>query len=197
MFIICRTSADNARTETRDDAIDRCIAALASEEGAAEAAMNELYGLIASSVYSFALSILKNSHDAEDVLHDCCVLLYSAAGGYRSAGKPLAWILTIARNLALKKLRERGRSGLLSEEETERVEAVLSPDLSPEDRTIIALCLEELNDEERQIVLLHAVSGFRHREIAAFLRLPLPTVLSKYNRALKKLRKLLEGENRE
>ena len=51
-----------------------------------------------------------------------------------------------------------------------------------------------LSDEERQIVTLHAVSGFKHREIAGFLDIPLPTVLSRYNRALKKLRKYLTEE---
>ena len=43
-------------------------------------------------------------------------------------------------------------------------------------------------------MLLYAVTGWKHREIAALLELPLPTVLSKYHRALKKLRKRLEGD---
>ena len=55
--------------------------------------------------------------------------------------------------------------------------------------------LTVLSDTERQIVVLHAVSGFKHREIAAMLNLPLPTVLSKYNRAIKKLRSQLEKED--
>ena len=50
-----------------------------------------------------------------------------------------------------------------------------------------------LGDEERQVVMLHAVAGFKHREIAQMLDMALPTVLSKYNRALKKLRTRLEG----
>ena len=45
------------------------------------------------------------------------------------------------------------------------------------------------------MVLLHAVSGLKHREIAALLELPLATVLSKYHRALKKLRVQLEGDD--
>ena len=48
-----------------------------------------------------------------------------------------------------------------------------------------------LTDEERQIVVLHAVGGFKHREIAELIGLSLPTVLSKYSRAVKKLRKHL------
>ena len=49
--------------------------------------------------------------------------------------------------------------------------------------------------EERRIVLLHAVTSMKHREIAALLELPLPTVLSKYHRALKKMRSCLEGDD--
>ena len=55
--------------------------------------------------------------------------------------------------------------------------------------------LADLSDEERRVVLLHAVTGMKHREIAALLELPLPTVLSKYHRALKKMRSLLEGDD--
>ena len=55
--------------------------------------------------------------------------------------------------------------------------------------------LASLADEERRIVMLHAVTGLKHREIAALLELPLPTVLSKYHRALKKMRSFLEGDD--
>lgn len=56
--------------------------------------------------------------------------------------------------------------------------------------------MRELADEERQILMLHAVTGMKHREIAELLQLSLSTVLSKYHRALKKLRKCLGGEER-
>ena len=41
---------------------------------------------------------------------------------------------------------------------------------------------------------MHAVGGFKHKEIAKFLDLPLGTVLSKYKRVIKKLQQLAEGE---
>ena len=43
-------------------------------------------------------------------------------------------------------------------------------------------------------MLLHAVTGMKHREIAALLELPLSTVLNKYNRSLKKLEKLVREQ---
>jgi len=52
---------------------------------------------------------------------------------------------------------------------------------------VLAAAFHVLTEEERTIVLLHAVSGFKHREIAQFLSKPLATVLSKYRRAIKKI----------
>ena len=54
-----------------------------------------------------------------------------------------------------------------------------------------------LSEEERQIVLLHAVSGMKHRELSELLELPLSTVLSKYARALAKLKKALTSHSKE
>ena len=62
-------------------------------------------------------------------------------------------------------------------------------------REVLQQALASLGDVERQVVLLHAVTGLKHREIAALLEMPLATVLSKYHRALKKLRVQLEGDD--
>lgn len=72
-------------------------------------ALAGLYHMTSASVYSFALSLLKNIQDAEDVLHDTYLQVYKTAASYKSMNKPLAWILTIARNLSLMKLRNRKR----------------------------------------------------------------------------------------
>ena len=65
---------------------------------------------------------------------------------------------------------------------------VLDPYVTARDLALtLAALLEDLNPEEQQIVTLHALTGLKHREIAALLELPLATVLSKYARALKKL----------
>ena len=49
-----------------------------------------------------------------------------------------------------------------------------------------------LSEEENRIVVLHAVAGFKHREIASVTGMPLATVLSKYRRAIAKLRENLQ-----
>ena len=53
---------------------------------------------------------------------------------------------------------------------------------------------EVLSTEERTIVVLHDLWGFRHREIAEILDVPTGTVLSKYHRSIKKLREKARSE---
>lgn len=158
------------------------------------AAVGTLYEQTKAAVYGFALSILKNAADAEDVLQDTYVHVWSAAGSYRPMGKPMAWILTITRNLATSVLRDRSKTVEMPEDDR-----LAAPSENPFERTerriVLRAAMRVLSDEERQIVMLHAVTGLKHGEIAKLLFLPLPTVLSKYSRAKKKLRSALKGEN--
>ena len=142
-------------------------------------------------VYRAAFHAAPSPQDAEDVTQDTFVRAWENAPSYRPQGKPMAWLLTIARNLSLMKLREKDRTEILPEEAW----ALPGPDdaLTTEDRTVLSAAMSVLEDEEQRIVLLHAVTGLKHREIAESLSLPLSTVLSKYHRALKKLRRKLEG----
>lgn len=171
--------------------LDRYLDAVAAGEQAALAA---LYQNTRAAVYALALSILKNAHDAQDVTQDTFVRVWESAPSYRSQGSPMAWILTITRNLAYTKLRQAAKNVDLCEEQWDAVPAE-APGVSPEDRYFLQTALAVLTDEERRIVLLHAVSGLKHREIAALLEIPLATTLSKYHRALKKMREFMKGDD--
>jgi len=153
-----------------------------------------LYLRTRAAVYALALSILKNTHDAQDVTQDTFVRIWDSAPQYRPQGSPMAWILTITRNLALMKLRQSARHVELNDEQWEAIPAD-TPNVTSEDRHLLQTALATLTDEERQVVMLHAVTGLKHREIAALLELPLSTVLSKYHRALKKLRSFVKGDD--
>ena len=151
----------------------------------------ELYSLTRSAVYSYALSLLHNESDAEDVMQDTYLKIRSAAHLYRPQGKPMAWILTIERNLCLMKFRQRKTQSVIPiEDAANRIEFSQIEDR--EDRIVLETALNSLSREECQIIVLHAVSGLKHREIGILLEMPLSTVLSKYNRGIKKLQRLLE-----
>jgi len=154
----------------------------------------ELYRRTRTAVYGLALSYLRNAHDAQDLTQDVFVHIWDTAGQYRPTGSPVGWILAVCRNLCLMRLRHTERHAVLSEAEWDAIPQQ-ETGLTTEERTLLQHVLSRLGEEERRIVLLHAVTGLKHREIAALLELPLPTVLSKYHRAIRKMRADLEGDN--
>lgn len=99
----------------------------------------------------------------------------SAAHLYVPMGKSMAWILTIARNICMMKFRQRKHDSILPFEEIKDI-----PDCSKiediEDRLVLETVFHILSREECQIIILHAVSGLKHREISTLLNMPLSTV---------------------
>ncbi len=162
-------------------------------------ALGDIYDMTNKAIYAYALSLLKNTHDAEDILQDCFISVWNGAKDYKSQSKPMAWIMTITRNLCYMKLRSQKRSSYMSIDDI--VNSLdEAEDAALEDKVILKECLSSLTSEEREIVTLHAVAGFKHRETAQMLDMALPTVLSKYSRAIKKIKKFLsqgETENEE
>ena len=103
--------------------------------------------------------------------------------------------MAVARNLSLMRLRENRRFPGGDEDETLEIPAEENEVSRSEDRMVLDCAMQVLGEEERQVVMLHAVAGMKHRETASLLGLPLSTVLSRYHRALAKLQKaLMEGD---
>ncbi len=182
------SAAEAKRITVDPEVLDELIFALAEGN---MTVMERLYRLTHTGLYAFALSLLKDPHDAEDAVQDSYVAVCTSAYQYRSKGKPLAWMMTIVRNLAMAKLREKSRfTGEAVSEEF----LIGNETLSVAERVALQGCMQILSDTERQIVVLHAVSGFKHREIAGILKMSLPAVLSRYSRALKKMKQHYEKE---
>lgn len=175
---------------TKSHMIEKCIQGMANGD---RNALEALYETTKTSVYGFILSILRNKHDAEDIFQEVYVKIYESSNLYQANGKPLAWILTIAKNLCYMKLRKQKDTVDISE--LHEVLVNEKNDNNIENRILLNATFEIITDEERNIIMLHAVGGIKHREIAKILNLPLSTVLSKYNRAIKKLQKAIKEED--
>jgi len=176
------------QTRADNDRLEALLARVARHD---RDALAELYGCTRGAVYAAMLSYLKNVEEAQDAAQDAYLQIWENAHAYRARGTPMAWILTVARNLAKMRLRQRARIADLSEEEWQAVPA-RAENVTAEERLLLQDSLAALGEEERRVVLLHA-AGAKHREIAQALELPLATVLSKYRRAVKKLGAHMEG----
>lgn len=169
---------------------EELLAAIAGQD---QEAFKEFYSRTVRPVYSYILSLTKNRHEAEDVLQDTYLKIWTGAGDYRPQGKPLAWVFTIARNLCYMKFREQKLHGDTAPMDLEgREEGQVCDEIEQAgNRELLLKALGELKEQDRQVVLLHAAAGMKHREVAQALQLPLATVLSKYNRSMKRLQQFL------
>jgi RNA polymerase sigma-70 factor (ECF subfamily) len=156
-------------------------------------AFDMLYENINQPLYAYILSLTQDAQNAEDVLQETYLKIRSAAHLYKAMGKPMAWIFTIARNLSMMQHRSAKRT---AEEEIDQLEhdPRFSMQFDREDHIFLKEILSQLNEKERSIILLHTVSGYKHREIARDLNMPLSTVLSNYSRGMNKLRMMVEHQ---
>ncbi len=154
-------------------------------------AFRELYELSYSPLYAFLLSYTLNAEDAQDLLQDTFVQVFNNCHLYREQGNPMAWMMTIAKNLFLMKYRK------------ERIQNVNYEDVeyqlgfedmtNVENRVILEKMFEMLTLDDRNIIIMHDVSGLKHREIAEMTGMPLGTVITRYNRGIRKLQKEFAG----
>ena len=106
-------------------------------------------------------------------------------------------LITRFKNKPRKAAFARSRKKIL--DRMDRMEKPDEPDLgldrieNAEDRMTLEKVFTVLPEDVCRIIMLHAVSGMKHREIADLLNMPTSTVLSKYNRGIQKLRSELEG----
>lgn len=149
-----------------------------------------LYEETKDAIYGYSLSILKNKSLAEDVLQDTYIKIYENAYLYKPNGKPLAWIFTIAKNNCLMKIRQNK-----NHTDIDDLKNILSSKDNIDNRLFLSYLFKHVSDEERTIVILHALSGFKHHEIAKLMDIPLGTVLSKYKRTISKLKKIAKEDS--
>ncbi len=165
------------------------VACAAGDRGA----LHRLYDEEASRLVSVALRIVRRRELAEDVVHDAFLAVWQRAGTYDPAlGSARGWLYTIVRNRALNVVRDGKREDLSDamdlapEFETGALVTDAVERLAMESR--LRRCLERLEKEKRESVLLSYVTGFSHGEIAGHLGVPLGTVKSWVKRGLSALK---------
>jgi RNA polymerase sigma-70 factor (ECF subfamily) len=144
----------------RDEAIDRAV--LAAKAGDMEA-IRFLYLRYKDNVYGYVLSIVREQHEAEDCTQQVFMRLISAIHKYEPRTVPFtAWILRVARNIAIDHLRQ--RRAVVCEEVFEATHE--TDESSREYRWGLEVALEALPEEQRDVVVLRHLVGLSPGEIA-------------------------------
>ena len=152
--------------------------------------LREIYEDYCPLIYSVVREILGNREDSEDVTSDFFIRLWDIADTYRTGRGHRAWLITIARNLAIDYLRKRKKESLTAE----IPDYLQAGESSCEERLCQKLGLEQalmtLKEEERQIVNLKIMGELTFREIASVLKKPQGTVAWYYRTAIRKLKEV-------
>ena len=155
-----------------------------------ETAFGRYYDHFYKAVYHTALQLLRNTHDAEDVMQETFLALWSQLQQEEPRNTP-AWLLQVARNASLSRLRRRRFSAPWEEYVTADTPGITQ---MPDELLFVSQMLDRLGEEEREIFTLHVIADLKLRDIAKALELPEGTVRWRYSAARKKLKASLERE---
>jgi RNA polymerase sigma-70 factor (ECF subfamily) len=161
------------------------------------AALESLYERVSAQLLGVVMHILRRRDLAEDILQEVFIRIWQQAGQYdQLRGRPLAWMISIARYRAIDLLR--GQRRVVSLVEEELPEELIATDGGPVEestRTQRALedCLKILSVPQQRCLALAYQEGLSHEAVAASMQQPLGTVKSWIRRALQSLRRCLES----
>ena len=151
-------------------------------------AFAQLYLKQKDSLYRYAYFKLGNAQDAQDAVSDCVLEAYTGIAALKDEKSFASWIFRILYCRCCAILSQNIRRREAEQPEAETRTAVFDNHLAPELEEALAI----LSEEDRDIVLLSVVSGYKTREIAQMLGINHATVRSKLSRALAKMKDFLE-----
>lgn len=147
--------------------------------------------------FATALAVVGEPADAEDVCQDAFVTALTRLEDCRKPDRFVGWLLRIVRNRALNYIRYEGLRESLPLSVAERQPSGAGPAELTErallrDRLLEAMSV--LTETQRQVLLLHDLEGWRHREIAETMDMPEGTVRAHLFHARRALRDVLGAE---
>ncbi len=158
-------------------------------ETSVQALLGSIYSGHRQGLFSLALTITRNRHQAEDAVHEAFVRLCRRP---HMADEPLAYVYRAVRNAAIDQTRKRARietpEPIFAETAADRRPGAEGDYLAAERNTVVQEALESLAEPQRQVVVMKVYAGLTFDQIARVLGEPLSTVSSRYRRALEKLK---------
>lgn len=159
------------------------------------AALTELYGRHGRRLKAMIDSVVHEEAEADDVLQEILLQIWKEADHYSAkAGKPLGWIVTIARRRAIDRLRRRQAYSRARERYGKQLEQprisrreAYDPFVRNDLRHFLEKCMRALPRFQREAVELAFFNGMSHSEIAAATDAPLGTVKTRLELGLQKL----------
>lgn len=161
-------------------------------------AFAELYRQTSARLFGVCWRMLRDRGESEEVLQEVFTSVWRRASSFEPArAGALTWLITLARNKAIDRLRQRRERVLDDPIDLERmVDEHTEPSTeaaSSQDYVRLLNCLEQLESKQRRSVREAFFSGATYKELAERCQVPLPTLKSWIRRGLMQLRSCLES----
>lgn len=156
---------------------------------------NYLYDNYSGALFTIINQVVADKDIASDVLQEVFVNIWRKINLYDAKkGRIFTWMLNIARNAAIDKVRSKGfRNNLKNQPVSDNVNAVITVSVQPETSDVgLKKVLMKLKEEYRTLIDLSYFQGFTHEEISKMLGIPLGTVKTRIRTALSQLRILIQ-----
>ena len=166
------------------------------------AAMEPLYQRFAARAFAICLRILRERHEAEEVLQETFLEIWRRAKEYDpKRGAIEAWVATIARTRAIDHLRTQRTANRVAEQ-AQPASVLSTPPAAPDtaasegqDKVRVAKALKSLPTGQRHALELAYFEGLSHTEIAERTGDPLGTVKTRVRLGMEKLASLIKGRD--
>jgi len=159
-------------------------------------AFDALYEHTSAKLFGVALRLLKNRSEAEDALQEIYLKIWQRSDSYAlSQASAMSWMIAIARNHAIDKLRGRKISTEIDDNALTIADDAPTPEaraISGSERARVEGCLERLENEKASAVRGAYLEGYSYQELADHFKIPLNTMRTWLRRSLMKLRECLE-----
>ena len=160
----------------------------------------DLYDHTSAKLFGICIRVLKDHAEAEDVLQEVFVKVWRNAGRYRAMGlSPMTWLIAVARNAAIDRLRARKAAGSgATAAGIDAADTMPDPAPGPEAAALarseasrIAACLGELEPDRAEAVRGAYLDGLSYRDLAERHAVPLNTMRTWLRRSLMRLKECL------
>jgi RNA polymerase sigma-70 factor (ECF subfamily) len=158
-------------------------------------AFSLLYDATSAKLFGVCLRVLNNRAEAEDTLQDVFVRVWQKANLYSVNGySPMTWLITLARNASIDRLRTRKAGTVDIDEVHDLSDSAPTPEaeaIASSERALLQGCLGELEAERSDAVRRAYLDGDSYSDLAARYDVPLNTMRTWLRRSLLKLRECL------
>jgi RNA polymerase sigma-70 factor, ECF subfamily len=161
------------------------------------AAFRSLYAATSAKLFGVCLRVLKNRTDAEDVLQEAYVKIWHNAARYQVSGySPITWLVAIARNQSIDRLRARKPDAAELSEADDMADHAATPEqlaVAGGEAERLRLCLDKLSPGRAEAVKAAYMEGYSYQELADRLDQPINTVRTWLRRSLISLKECLSS----